>query len=116
MEKVKASAGYLPYLNLSTVSSKDRVGKGGRILAPTIRVTKPSLILKNKDIFKKFGVPEWSAAKVGPVAGALKKLKISPKIATNEECGRAYMGSGENETSERQLILARLKARSGRAY
>ena len=129
LEKVNASAGYLPYLNLSTVSSKERVGKGGRILAPTIRVTKPALILKNKDIFKKFGIPEWSAAKVGPVAGALKKLKISPKIATNEGCGiqedkkesgRPYMGRGGDwqspESEERKKIMARLRSRSGRAF
>ena len=113
LEKVNASAGYLPYLNLTTVSSKERVGKGGRVLAPTIRVTKPQLILKNKDIFKKFGIPEWSAAKVGPVAGALKKLKNN---CGSSESGRAYMGRGGEESEERKKIMARLRSRSGRAY
>lgn len=117
LEKVNASAGYLPYLNLSTVSSKERVGKGGRVLSPTIRVNKPQLILKNKDIFKKFGIPEWSAAKVGPVAGALKKLKIAPKEGCgSSESGRAYMGRGGEESEERKRIMARLRSRSGRAF
>ena len=126
LEKVNASAGYLPYLKLSTVSSKERVGKGGKVLSPTIRVNKPQLILKYKDIFKKFGVPEWSPAKVGPVAGSLKTIISSTKECGNagrvylggesktKECGnagRVYLG-GESE--ERKLILARLKARSGK--
>ena len=121
LEKVNASAGYLPYLKLSTVSSKERVGKGGKVLSPTIRVNKPQLILKYKDIFKKFGVPEWSPAKVGPVAGSLKTI-------INKECGRVYLGGEKSsnnqkesgrvylggESEERKLILARLKARSGK--
>ena len=119
LEKVNASAGYLPYLNLSTVSSKERVGKGGKVLNPTIRVNKPQLILKNKDVFKKFGIPDWSAAKVGPVAGALKRLKNSSLEGcgiSEKESGRAYMGRGGEESDERRAILARLRKRSGRAF
>ena len=123
LEKVNASAGYLPYLKLSTVSSKERVGKGGKVLLPSIRVNKPQLILKYKDIFKKFGVPEWAPAKVGPVAGTLKTI-----ISSKKECGRVYLGGEKSinnqkesgrvylggESEERKLILARLKARSGK--
>lgn len=47
--KVKQAAGYLPFIDPSTLSETERTGKGGRILKPKIRVVKPRII---NDLFK----------------------------------------------------------------
>lgn len=47
--KVKQAAGYLPFIDPSTLSETERTGKGGRILKPKIRVLKPRII---NDLFK----------------------------------------------------------------
>lgn len=67
--KVDKAAGYLPYLDGSTMKSEERSGKGGRVLAPKIRFMKPLIINKYKDVFSK--LPAYDAKAVGEVGGAL---------------------------------------------
>lgn len=67
--KVDKAAGYLPYLDKSTMKNEERTGKGGRVLAPKIRFTKPAIINKYKDVFSK--LPAYDAKAVGEVGGAL---------------------------------------------
>lgn len=67
--KVDKAAGYLPYLDGSTMKTEERSGKGGRVLAPKIRFMKPLIINKYKDVFSK--LPAYDAKAVGEVGGAL---------------------------------------------
>ena len=67
--KVDKAAGYLPYLDGSTMKSEERSGKGGRVLAPKIRFMKPLIINKYKDVFSR--LPAYDAKAVGEVGGAL---------------------------------------------
>lgn len=71
VDKVQKAAGYLPFLDGSTMTTTERQGKGGRALAPKIRFKKPLFITKQKEIFKKLGVPDYDAEIVGKVGGAL---------------------------------------------
>ena len=101
--KVKAAAGYLPFIDKTTISTTSRTGKGGRILKPKIKVIKPKIISQHKEIFNK--LKEYKPEYVGEVAGRIfnsGEIKETPK-----ECGRLRL-AGENET---QKVLARLKAR-----
>ena len=70
-DKVQKAAGYLPFLDGSTMTTTERQGKGGRVLAPKIRFKKPLFITKQKELFKKLGVPDYDAEIVGKVGGAL---------------------------------------------
>lgn len=74
--KVDKAAGYLPYLDKSTMKNEERTGKGGRVLAPKIRFTKPTIINKYKEVFSK--LPPYDAKAVGEVGGAL--YNKNPKI------------------------------------
>ena len=73
--KVDKAAGYLPYIDKSTMKNEERTGKGGRVLAPKIRFTKPTIINKYKDVFSK--LPTYDAKAIGEVGGALYNKKIS---------------------------------------
>lgn len=123
--KIKAAAGYMPYIDKSTLTEKERVGKGGRALKPMIRVVKPALITKRKGVFTKHGLPEYNAGKIGDV---VKYFTLSKK---GKECGRMNLGGDlpQNNAScgrmgdagrmkmagsdkiDRDAILARLKNR-----
>lgn len=90
--KVDKAAGYLPFLDGSTMKTEEREGKGGRVLAPKIRFMKPLIINKHKDVFSK--LPAYDAKAVGEVGGALFS---APK--KGKECGEvttpaAKVGSG----------------------
>lgn len=86
--KVDKAAGYLPYLDRSSMKTEERSGKGGRVLAPKIRFMKPPIINKYKEIFSK--LPAYDAKAVGEVGGAFfnkswKLPKIKPKRKLTEE-------------------------------
>ena len=67
--KVDKAAGYLPYLDKSTMKIEERTSKTGGALKPKIRFNKPSLITKYKDLFSK--LPAYDAKVIGEVGGAL---------------------------------------------
>lgn len=75
VEKVQKAAGYLPFIDASTMTTTEREGKGGRALAPKIRFKKPLFITKQRELFKKLGVPDYDAEIVGKVGGALYSKK-----------------------------------------
>ena len=75
VEKVQKAAGYLPFIDGSTMTTTEREGKGGRALAPKIRFKKPLFVTKQRELFKKLGVPDYDAEVVGKVGGALFKTK-----------------------------------------
>ena len=123
--KVDKAAGYLPYLDKSSMKIEERTGKGGRVLAPKIRFIKPNIINKYKDVFSK--LPAYDAKLIGEVGGAIyyklpnvehKKTKDlkealldkTKKIATNS--GRIDMG-GEITTPAKGVECGRV-AMSGR--
>lgn len=87
--KVDKAAGYLPYLDRSSMKTEERSGKGGRVLAPKIRFMKPPIINKYKEVFSK--LPAYDAKAVGEVGGALfnKSWKLptptKPKRKLTEE-------------------------------
>jgi hypothetical protein len=86
--KVDKAAGYLPYLDKSSMKTEERSGKGGRVLAPKIRFMKPPIINKYKEILSK--LPAYDAKAVGEVGGAFfnkswKLPKIKPKRKLTEE-------------------------------
>lgn len=144
VEKVQKAAGYLPFIDSSTMTTTEREGKGGRALAPKIRFKKPLFITKQRELFKKLGVPDYDAEVVGKVGGALfskifktkakspfdkfKEGKIatdyvkkSGKIPEAKECGRLNLG-GESEAEQkneskthRAEIIARIQARKKNA-
>jgi hypothetical protein len=91
--KVDKAAGYLPYLDKSTMKNEERTGKGGRVLAPKIRFTKPTIINKYKDVFSK--LPTYDAKAVGEVGGALYN-KGSKNPAENKK----FQGMTEDETKQ----------------
>lgn len=96
--KVDKAAGYLPYLDGSTMKTEEREGKGGRVLAPKIRFMKPLIINKHRDVFSK--LPAYDAKAVGEVGGALFSAPRKGKEEKKEkECGEvttpaAKVGSG----------------------
>lgn len=123
--KVDKAAGYLPYLDKSSMKIEERTGKGGRILAPKIRFIKPNIINKYKDVFAK--LPAYDAKLIGEVGGAIyyklpkaKDLKENQtladkskdffektkKIKTNS--GRIDMG-GEITTPAKNVSSGRVK-------
>lgn len=81
--KVDKAAGYLPYLDGSTMKTEEREGKGGRVLAPKIRFMKPLIINKHRDVFSK--LPAYDAKAVGEVGGALFSSKKGKE--EKKECG-----------------------------
>lgn len=139
--KVDKAAGYLPYLDGSTMKTEEREGKGGRVLAPKIRFMKPLIINKHRDVFSK--LPAYDAKAVGEVGGALfsskkgKEEKKSGEITTpaakvsgrvalagekKEGCGRVALAGEKKEKesgrtklagedSERAKIIARLRGK-----
>ena len=142
-DKVQKAAGYLPFLDGSTMTTTERQGKGGRVLAPKIRFKKPLFVTKQKELFKKLGVPDYDAEVVGKVGGALFKtkgknpfdkvleaaktnkiasaqLKKSGEIPEAEECGRSgRLNLGGESENRRAEIIARIKARKssgGRSF
>lgn len=113
--KVDKAAGYLPYLDKSSMKIEERTGKGGRVLAPKIRFIKPNIINKYKDVFSK--LPAYDAKLIGEVGGAIyykpKDIKKgesladkTKKIATNS--GRIDMG-GEITTPSKNVSSGRVK-------
>lgn len=85
--KVDKAAGYLPYLDKSTMKNEERTGKGGRVLAPKIRFTKPSIINKYKEVFSK--LPPYDAKAVGEVGGALFNKSWKNLIKNKEKTSLA---------------------------
>lgn len=69
LEKVQKAAGYLPFLDVSSFKSKERTGKGGKVLKPSYRFTKPKVITQYAKLFEKF--PKYSPDVVGDVGGRL---------------------------------------------
>lgn len=67
LAKVKKAAGYLAFLDKNTYTSKERTGKGGRILKPMNRFKKPDIITKNPMLFNRY--PKYSAEIIGDVGG-----------------------------------------------
>lgn len=80
--KVDKAAGYLPYLDKSTMKIEERTSKTGGALKPKIRFNKPSLITKYKDIFSK--LPAYDAKVIGEVGGALYYKTISKNPNSKE--------------------------------
>lgn len=72
---VKQAAGYLPFLDASTMKVMERTSKSGGALKPRIRFTKPKIITLHKDIFKKLNIPEYKPDVVGNVGGAVFRWK-----------------------------------------
>ena len=102
--KVDKAAGYLPYLDKSTMKIEDRTGKGGRVLAPKIRFAKPIIISKYKDIFSK--LPTYDAKIIGEVGGAIYyKVKDGKK---DKDSGRVSLG-GEIETPTKNISSGKVK-------
>lgn len=90
--KVDKAAGYLPYLDGSTMKTEEREGKGGRILAPKIRFMKPLIINKHRDVFSK--LPAYDAKAVGEVGGVLFSSKKAEKKSGEITTPAAKVGSG----------------------
>lgn len=118
IEDVKKAAGYLPFLDISTMKTIERTGKGGRILAPKIRFVKPLFITKHKEFFKH--LPEYNAEKVGKVGGAVfGKILSQPK----KESGRLKLAGDTTEPKtkvpntevkeSKKDIIARIQSRRG---
>lgn len=115
LKKVQEAAGYLPFIDPSTLVQKSRTGKGGRALKPSVRVVKPKILTQYKDFFEKVRkLPPYKADVVGPVAGRVY-------LGSG---GRVYLGSGTDEGNEgcgikktkseggdAKSALARLKAK-----
>jgi hypothetical protein len=80
--KVDKAAGYLPYLDKSTMKIEERTSKTGGALKPKIRFNKPSLITKYKDLFSK--LPAYDAKIIGEVGGALYYKTISKNPNSKE--------------------------------
>lgn len=90
IKKVQEAAGYLPFIDPSTITQKSRTGKGGRILKPSIRVIKPKVLTQYKDFFEKVRkLQPYKADVVGPVAG---RIYLG-------SAGRVYVGGGDSEDS-----------------
>lgn len=85
--KVDKAAGYLPYLDKSTMKIEERTSKTGGALKPKIRFNKPSLITKYKDLFSK--LPAYDAKVIGEVGGALyyKTISKNPSKETKHGLG-----------------------------
>lgn len=91
IKKVQEAAGYLPFIDPSTITQKSRTGKGGRILKPSIRVVKPKVLTQYKDFFEKVRkLQPYKADVVGPVAG---RIYLG-------SAGRVYIGGGEDSGNE----------------
>ena len=104
--KVDKAAGYLPFLDGSTMKTEEREGKGGRVLAPKIRFMKPLIINKHKDVFSK--LPAYDAKAVGEVGGALFSAKTNPK--KGKECGETQALRGGTD----EITTPAAKVGSGR--
>lgn len=90
IKKVQEAAGYLPFIDPSTITQKSRTGKGGRILKPAIRVIKPKVLTQYKDFFEKVRkLQPYKADVVGPVAG---RIYLG-------SAGRVYIGGGDSDSS-----------------
>jgi hypothetical protein len=88
LSAVQQAAGYLPYLDPSTMKVMERTSKSGGALKPRVRFTKPKIITLNKEIFKKLNFPEYKPDVVGNVGGAVyrwKGMKFSPKEGISDE-------------------------------
>lgn len=96
--KVDKAAGYLPYLDKSTMKNEERTGKGGRILTPKIRFTKPAIINKYKDVFSK--LPTYDAKAVGEVGGALFNKSWKTNRPTNKVMENKYKQLREYKSPE----------------
>lgn len=81
--KVDKAAGYLPYLDKSTMKTEERTSKTGGALKPKIRFTKPLIITKYKDLFSK--LPPYDAKVIGEVGGALFTKKPQKNNLTESE-------------------------------
>lgn len=91
IKKVQEAAGYLPFIDPSTITQKSRTGKGGRILKPSIRVIKPKVLTQYKDFFEKVRkLQPYKADVVGPVAG---RIYLG-------SAGRVYVGGGDDSENE----------------
>lgn len=109
LEKVQKAAGYIPFLDSATMKITERTGKKGGVLKPKIRFTKPMIITKNADIFKKYGWSNYNPDTVGTIGGAVfsKLLKNSPKnfkgnIVGVDEDGFAISPAGFKAKMEKQ--------------
>ena len=102
---VKAAAGYLPFIDKSTLKLEERTGKGGRLLKPKYKVVKPKVITKHKTIFDK--LPAYKAETVAKVAGRVFNGGAPKSSDSNEGCGRLRMAGNETKSS----VLDRLRAR-----
>ena len=113
--KAKAAAGYLPYIDPSTLTKEDRTGKGGRALKPKFKVTKPKVITSNKSKFDK--LPAYKADTVADCAGRIFMNGgeiLSPEHLARHEAqlsGRVGLGD-KNITNGTSDILARLRKRA----
>lgn len=110
--KVKEAAGYLPFIDRTTITTTERTGKGGKILKPKIRVKKPTVISKYKDLFE--GLPGYKAETVGEVAGRIFN-SAGIKKSQEEGCGIASSGrirlAGDSKSTNGSSALQRLRAR-----
>ena len=107
--KVDKAAGYLPYLDKSTMKNEERTGKGGRVLTPKIRFLKPTIINKYKDVFSK--LPTYDAKAVGEVGGALfvkpwktnRKKQLTPEEKEEQQRMIKHSLANEKHFAEKQL-------------
>ena len=88
LEKVQKAAGYIPFLDSATMKITERTGKKGGVLKPKIRFTKPAIITKNADIFKKYGWSNYNPDTVGTIGGSVfgslfKNGKLNGKFNSN---------------------------------
>lgn len=108
--KVKEAAGYLPFIDRTTITTTERTGKGGKILKPKIKVKKPTVISKHKDVFE--GLPAYKAETVGEVAGRIFNSGEIKSSKVEEGCGRIRLAGLPNSTnSTGSSALQRLRAR-----
>lgn len=117
--KVDKAAGYLPYLDKSSMKTEERTGKGGRVLAPKIRFTKPTIINKYKEVFSK--LPAYDAKAVGEVGGALfvkpwkinRKKQLTPEEKEEQQRMIKHSLANEKHFAEKQLENYRGKNKTG---
>lgn len=119
LDKVNKAAGYLPFLDTSTLTVKEKVGKGGNILGNIYRYKKPMLITKHQELFKH--LPKYDPEAVGKVGGKIfgnKKTEgcgtSGRSRASDSKSGRTKL-SGGSDDDLRQSIINRLKNKSGRS-
>lgn len=110
LEKVQKAAGYIPFLDSATMKITERTGKKGGVLKPKIRFTKPAIITKNADIFKKYGWSNYNPDTVGTIGGVIFSKEARENYKKRKEEMDKKMIQGRDPASKGpQAAIAKLE-------